>query len=332
MNLSALSAYLAENQQPNFRGKQIIKNYYSGRFHTFSQMTDLPLDLRSALDSRYPLLSVVSEKIQKTGQTQKALLKLADASLIESVLMDYDGWLTACLSSQVGCPLGCAFCATGQMGFKRNLMPEEIVDQLLFWNNLLYPTYVGRIVFMGMGEPFLNWENVKEAITIFNDRKYLNIGMRKMSLSTAGIIPQIQEFTNFNKEINLAISLHAATQSTREKIMPIAKQYPLDELQQACLTYVKETHRQLFFEYALIKGINDNSTELKQLISFINSSRLFFLNLIPLNSTSKTLTTSDQVTQDFWCKSLTSAHCNFSVRRSFGQEINAACGQLATQN
>jgi 23S rRNA (adenine2503-C2)-methyltransferase len=228
MNISQISEYLNSLNLPQYRQKQILKNYFSGRYQNFSEMTDLPKDLRENLDKKFSLLSVSEIKLQQGTDTQKVALKLGDDLAIESVLMDYDQWLTACLSSQVGCPLNCAFCATGKMGFKRNLTTEEIIDQILYWNHKLFPKYVGRIVFMGMGEPFLNWDNLMAALKII--KTGLNIGSRKISISTAGVVPKIYEFADLDTEINLAISLHAPNQNIREKIMPISKQYDFNQI------------------------------------------------------------------------------------------------------
>lgn len=332
MDLPQLKAFLDERKEPEFRYRQIIKNYYSGRVKNFSDMTDLSLELRNQLQSQFNLLSVNPTKIQTSGHTQKALLGLVDGHQIESVLMDYDQWLTVCVSSQVGCPLGCTFCATGKMGFKRNLTAEEIVDQIVFWNNLVFPKYVGRVVFMGMGEPFLNWDNLFSAIKIINDKNGLNIGSRKISISTAGLADKIRQFADLDSQINLAISLHSADQSVRAKLMPIASQFPLPDLVSACLYYVNKTNRQLFFEYVLIDGQNDTQPHLDKLIKLISQHPLFYLNLIPLNQIPGGLPPSTPPTIKHWSDQLNKSQIKFSLRRSFGTDISAACGQLATSN
>lgn len=238
--------------------------------------------------------------------------------------MDYGDWVTACVSSQVGCPLGCSFCATGKMGFKRNLTPEEIVDQILYWNHLIFPKYVGRIVFMGMGEPFLNWDNLLAAIKIIHQD--LGIGSRKISISTAGIVPKIIEFANLNTEINLAISLHSLDQQTRQSIMPVAKQYEIDTLIDSLNYYTTRTRRQLFLEYALIKNVNDTPYHLKLLTDLLKSNKLFYVNLIPLNLVKGGLIPS--LNMKFFEEELLKNHLNYSVRQSIGAEISSACGQL----
>lgn len=326
MDFSKISDFLDKNNQPRYRLKQIQKNYYSGKYLSFVEMTDLPLDLRQTLANEFSFLSVVEDKIITDKFTTKARLVLNDGLKIETVLMDYGEWLTACVSSQVGCPLGCTFCATGKMGFKRNLIVDEIIDQILYWNHKLYPKYVGRLVFMGMGEPFLNWDNLIESLKIINDKDSLNIGNRKISISTAGIAPRIIDFANLNTEINLAISLHSAIQDTRESMMPIARQYHLDELKKALEYYTQTTHRQVFFEYLLAKNVNDSPQHLNQLIKFIKSNKLFYLNLIPLNPVKDGLIPSENLS--FFQKELSKSSVNFSVRHSLGQSINSACGQL----
>lgn len=328
MNISKVVDFLNNQKLPSYRQKQIIKNYYSGRYLSFAEMTDLPKDLRTTLDQNFPLLSVAESKLQSGKNSQKAVLKLSDDLLIESVLMDYGDWITACVSSQVGCPLNCAFCATGKMGLKRNLSAEEIIDQIIYWNRNLSPRYVGRIVFMGMGEPFLNWDNLLLALKILKND--LNIGSRKISISTAGIVPKIYEFADLNTEINLAISLHAPDQTTREKIMPVSKTYPFSDLIKSLNYYTAHTNRQLFLEYALIEGINDSPTHLQKLIDLLKSNRLFYLNLIPLNPVKDGLKPSPSL--KLFSDTLTKNHILFSLRQSLGQSIDSACGQLITQN
>lgn len=329
MDLVKLKEFLDSQNLPAFRFRQIVKNYYSGRYANFDQMTDLSLSLRSQLSSQFSLYSVVEEKIIGDQSTQKVLLKLEDNQKIESVLMNYDDWITACVSSQVGCALNCQFCATGKMGFIRNLNPEEIIDQIIYWNQKISPSFVGRVVFMGMGEPFLNWDNLLAALEIINSSTGLNIGARKISISTAGVADKIIEFANLDTQINLAISLHSANQSFRETIMPIAKKYNLEELKKACLYYVNKTNRQLFFEYALTdKNTSQNDAQL--LANFIHSHHLFFVNLIPLNPVEDGLDCATKEQQEKFMNSLDQLGIIYSLRRSFGQKFSAACGQLAT--
>jgi 23S rRNA (adenine2503-C2)-methyltransferase len=243
--------------------------------------------------------------------------------------MNYDDWITACVSSQVGCALNCKFCATGKMGFIKNLTPQEIVDQILYWNQKIYPSFVGRIVFMGMGEPFLNWNNLLESLKLINSADGLNIGSRKVSISTAGVADKIIEFADLNTQINLAISLHSADQQFRESIMPIAKQFNLDELKKACIYYANKTNRQLFFEYALMDE-NTTQSDAKLLANFLHSHHLFFLNLIPLNPVDGGLNPATKDQQELFIQNLDRLGVQYTLRRSFGQKFSAACGQLVT--
>lgn len=328
MDFIELKKYLDSLNLPDFRFRQIQKNYFSGRYQSFSDMTDLPKDLRSSLEEKFPLSSVKEIKLVAGDSSQKAVLGLSDNLAIETVFMDYDQWLTACVSSQVGCPLNCAFCATGKMGFKRNLTATEIVDQILYWNAKSFPKYIGRVVFMGMGEPFLNWDNLLIALKTIKEN--LGMGSRKISISTAGIIPRIYDFATLNTEINLAISLHAPNQETRLKIMPVARDNQFPDLIKSLNYYTSHTRRQLFLEYALIKDVNDSPAHLNQLIDLLKSNRLFYLNLIPLNPIKGELTPSDSI--NYFSSALTKNHLNFSIRQSLGQSIDSACGQLITQN
>jgi 23S rRNA (adenine2503-C2)-methyltransferase len=342
VDVKAVKIYLSSLNLPQYRQKQILKNYFSGHYLTFLDMTDLPKDLRFDLEKNFSLISLHESKLITDTDTQKAVLALKDNLAIESVLMNYDDWLTACVSSQVGCPLNCAFCATGKMGFKRNLTSEEIVDQILYWKNILSnpnkpPFLKGgarraedlkRIVFMGMGEPLLNWDNLLSALKIIKDD--LNIGSRKISVSTAGIIPKIYEFADLNTEINLAISLHAPDQETRQQIMPIALKYQFPDLIKSLNYYTAHTRRQLFLEYALIDGINDSESHLDKLITLLKSNRLFYLNLIPLNPVKGGLNPSSNL--NLFADTLEKNHLNFSLRRSLGKSTNSACGQLIVGN
>ncbi len=330
MDIIAVKNYLKSLNLPDFRAKQIIKNYFSGHYSDFASMSDLPLALRTDLDNKYPLLSVTESNLLKSTDSQKVALKLHDGLYIESVLMDYGDWLTACISTQVGCPLGCTFCATGKMGLKRNLTIEEIVDQIIYWNIKLFPKYVGRLVFMGMGEPFLNWDNLIEALKIINDKNYLNIGSRKISISSAGIVPKIIEFANLNTEINLALSLHSADQKVRQQLMPIAKQYSLAELKKALDFYTHKTNRQVMLEYILIDNQNDQPEDIKLLKEFIGNNFLFHINIIPLNPVKGGLIPSTH--QKEFVDGLDKAGIPFTIRRSVGRSINSACGQLIINN
>lgn len=267
----------------------------------------------------------------KDYSVAKALLSLGDNLKIESVLMKYRDWYTACLSVMVGCPLGCKFCATGKMGFKRNLSVEEIVGQVEFWNNFLkkFNSRVSRAVFMGMGEPFLNWQETYKAIKILNRPGKYNIAQNHITVSTAGIISGIYEFSKLKSRMNLAISFHSPFQEKREEIIPIAKQYPLRDLMKAAGHYVKENSQKIFFEYALIANFNDTFADIFELKK-IFGSKLFHLNVIVLNPVESYYKPSGMGRRETFIHALEKYKIPFTVRRSLGREINAACGQLAT--
>lgn len=356
MDISSIQKFLEKENLPKFRLQQIKKAYFVDLVDSWEEIFTLPKDLRDKLSKEFSFSSVSLDKLQSTsprlrgpGQTQKALLRLSDGMKVESVLMDYppssssaglrrdfaslrDGWLTACLSTMVGCPLGCLFCATGKMGWQRNLTVEEMVDQIVFWNRLLKPTgkKVSHLVFMGMGEPFLNWENLWQAIEIIQDKDGLNIGDRKISISTAGIVDKINRFSQMNNQINLAISLHSPIQEKRERLMPVAKTNSLDKLMEASLNYVKKTGRKLFFEYALMGGWNDSDEDALALSKLMRKSYLFHLNLIHLNEVVDGLKPS--VREREFVAVLDKKHVPYTIRKSFGGEISAACGQLVVQS
>lgn len=332
MDFDLLEKYLVVNHQPAFRFKQIKQGFFKQQLSGFDQITSLPYTLRKDLASKFPWLLV---KVQKTvgspkQSVVKALFQLNDNHQTESVLMFYRHWLTACLSVMSGCPLKCRFCATGQMGFARNLNCFEIVDQVVFWNLFLKKEkkLVNRVVFMGMGEPFLNWENVWQAIGLINNPNGLNIGQRHITISTVGVVPGIYHFAKLETQINLAISLHSPFQEKREMMIPIAKKYSLSELLKAAEDYIRQTKRKLFFEYALIDGFNDRPEDVKELRK-IFTSPLFHLNLLRLNPTLAKIKPSGEVRLRAFIKELKKNKIPFTLRRSLGEKIQAACGQLA---
>jgi len=332
MDLNLVEKYLAKKQEPAFRLKQIKAAFYKESVIGFEEITTLPKPFREELAKSLPWLLVKPLKVQgaKKIGAQKALFALKDNLKTESVLMYYRDWISVCVSVMAGCPLGCKFCATGQSGFKRNLTAFEIIDQVVFWNQQLKKEgrAVSHVVFMGMGEPFLNWENTWAAVNIMNDKNCLNIGQRHITISTAGIISGIQKFTNLDSQVNLAVSLHSPFQQVRESLMPIANKNPLPKLIATCLDYVRQTRRKLFFEYALIEGVNDRMSDVAELKK-IFTSPLFHLNLIKLNQTRSNLQPSEEKTIERFTDALAKNHISYTLRRSLGTGIKAACGQLA---
>jgi len=277
---------------------------------------------------------VISENISTHDKSHKVLFELQDGEKIEAVLMRFkDGRKTVCVSSQVGCTLGCKFCATGKLGFKRNLTYEEITDQVLYFQLRLIAAgeRVDHVVYMGMGEPFLNYENVMKSIHILNDKMTFNIGMRHITVSTSGIIPGIQKFTKDGGQVNLAVSLHAHSQEVRASIMPIAKRYPLDDLMKACERYIEKTHRRISYEYIMLSGINDSEKDAYELANLLRG-QLCHVNLIPYNDTNvKDIKGTPKRKIEHFQSILDTHRIPVTVRVSLGKDIAAACGQLAAK-
>jgi len=319
--------------QPKFRVKQAKTAVFKDLIDNWEQATNFPLALRQKLNRNCPLLNKAEYFVSQDQRAVKALIELADGKKIETVLLkNKDGRNSLCVSSQVGCPMGCQFCATGQMGFKRDLETDEIISQALIMSRYLknqdgLQAKITNIIFMGMGEPFLNYDNVMRAIKILNEAEGYNLGARHFSISTCGVIPGIQQLAKEKLQINLAISLNAPTDELRSKLMPINKKYKLGKLFNAINDYVKRTNRLVMFEYLLIKNINDNPGLAKQLAKLLDS-RLFLVNLIPYNPTGK-FSPSDKKQIAAFKKVLETEGIKVTQRLSFGADIMAACGQLA---
>lgn len=315
--------------QPSYRSDQIIRWLYQRGASSYDQMTDLPKSLREQLAEIHPLQapSMVDRQISSDG-TRKYLLSFSDGALVETVgIPSRDNRLTVCFSTQVGCPMGCVFCATGYEGFTRNLSCGEILQQLTLVQDD-FGRRITNLVAMGQGEPFLNFDAVAEALAIANSKKGLNIGARKITVSTCGIISGIQKFAEIDKQYTMAVSLHAARQSVRDLIMPHAASQPLAKLKQALIDYLEATNRRVTIEYTLIDGMNDSDKDLSALLSFL-SGLLCHVNLIPLN---KVEDSPFQPSQDGvierWLEAITARGVEATIRHSKGQDIFGACGQL----
>lgn len=323
--------FLKRENQQEYRFPQIYQAVFKNLIFDFDKMTILPQSLREKLKSQIKIFSLKLLKIQKSKDTEKALFGLSDGLSIETVLMRHkDGRKTVCVSSAAGCSVGCKFCATGKLGFKRNLVWQEIVDQVLFFAEKEKDKKL-NIVFMGMGEPFLNYEDVLNAIRILNDKKGFNLRARAISVSTSGVIPGIERFQKEKLEVNLAISLHGADDEIRSSLMPINKVYPLKDLITAAKNYVKTTKRKLFFEYLMLKGVNDDVLSAQKLARVLGRETLFHINLIRYNETGTGFKGSDEKTILNFQKELQKHHLKATIRHSFGEEIEAACGQLAAK-
>ncbi|MBU4455472.1 23S rRNA (adenine(2503)-C(2))-methyltransferase RlmN [Patescibacteria group bacterium] len=331
MNIEKLYETLAG--QPKFRLKQAKEAIFKDLIDDWAKATVLPLSLRQELNKECPLKINNEFFVSKAKDSTKALIRLEDGLKIESVLLRHsDNRNTVCVSSQVGCPLNCSFCATGKMGFKRNLEYFEIAEQVILFARLLKKENkrVSNIVFMGMGEPFLNYDNVLRAIKIINAEDGLNIGARHISISTIGIIEGIKKLAKENLQINLAISLHAPNDKLRERIMPINKKYPIERVLQAVDDYMAKTKRKVMFEYLLIDNVND-TLECALELAKLMKKPLYFLNLISYNPTGVFTASPFKKIKEFK-NILEKSGVNVAQRYRFGQDIDAACGQLAGKN
>jgi len=318
--------------KPAFRIKQIKQAVFIDLIDSWDKATTLPADLRLQLNKKFPLAIDGEIFKSKDKGTTKALLTLNDGLKIETVLLQHgDKRNTICVSSQVGCPLGCLFCATGQMGFLRNLETYEIVEQVIFFARLLKQEgkKVTNIVFMGMGEPFLNYDNVMQAIKFLHDKENLNLGARHFSISTIGITDGINKLAKESLDINLAISLHAPTDDLRVKIVPYNDQYPITNILKTVDNYIKLTRRRVMFEYLMIKDFNDSEWQAQELAGLMKKP-LYFVNLISYNATGKYKPSTGPQIRKFK-QILEKEGIPVTQRYKFGQDIAAACGQLATE-
>lgn len=330
MNLSKLSEILLT--EPKYRFAQVNQALFKDFISSWDEVNNLPKVLREKLAAICPLeINAEVFKAPEGLKSEKVLITLEDGEQIESVLIrQKDGRNTVCVSSQVGCPLNCAFCATGRFGFKRNLKSEEIVEQVIFWARYLKEesseSKIDNVVYMGMGEPFLNYPEFIKSVKFLNNPETVGIGSRRISVSTAGVLPGIKRLAGEKIQINLAISLHAANDNTRRDIMPIAMQYTLKETLKSVDDYIRKTGRLVMFEYLMIKDVNDRNEDALELAKILNKP-LYLVNLIPYNPTGQFKASSRDRIEKFK-KILEIEGLPVTVRLSFGQNILAACGQL----
>lgn len=332
MNLESLSDTLAS--EPKFRQLQVRRAIFKDLIDDWNQASTLPLALRTRLNEECPLAITAQLSESADQQSLKALVTYEDGLSVETVLIRQQGGReTVCVSSQVGCPLGCRFCATGKLGWRRNLSAWEIVEQVLFWQRWLKAkapeARVDNVVFMGMGEPLLNYDEVMLALHRLNDPDLLAIGARHLSLSTAGILPGLKKLAKEKLQFNLAISLHAPNDRLRSELMPTAGRTPIAKLLQAVDDYISVSNRRVMFEYLLIKGVNDSLEQARQLAALMKRP-LYMVNLIPYNPNDQApYQPSPSQSVKAFEKVLSEAGVAVTVRRSFGGELAAACGQLA---
>ena len=326
MTLPEMTNALKAMGQPAFRGKQVFTWLHKG-VTSFDEMTNLPKDLRDKLKSEFTLTvpKVARKQVSRQDGTIKYLWELADGNCIESVLMRYHHGNTVCISSQVGCRMGCAFCASTVAGKVRDLTPAEMLDQVLF-TQLDSGLEISNIVLMGIGEPMDNLDTVLRFLELVNHPDGMNIGMRHISLSTCGVIPGIHRLADLGLQLTLSVSLHAPDSETRSKIMPVNRAYDVEELFDACHDYFKKTGRRISFEYAMIDGINDQDWQ-ADLIAAKLKGMPGHVNLIPLNAAVESPFKPSKRIAAFQ-KRLESHGITATVRRSLGGDIDASCGQL----
>lgn len=334
MDFEKLKSILEKRGEPQFRWKQICEFYFKNSPNDWADFTILAKNLRKVLQERLALYVVETERLElsKIDGTKKALLKLANCQLIETVHIPLkEGVDTACVSCQVGCGIGCTFCATGQMGFKSNLTYSEIVDQIVFWNRILKPEgkKINRVVFMGMGEPMLNYDQVIEAIKFLNKKETMGMAFRRFTISSSGIVHKLYDLMNEDMPgIKLAISLHAPNDELRSSIMPINKTFPLKKLMQFCREYALKKQEKIFFEYVMIDGVNNFEVLAEELATLLKTIPLAQVNLIHYHPTGAAYEDSPIQKILNFQKILKDRGVLTFIRKSSGIDISAACGQL----
>ena len=328
MTLPEVTALVKELGQPAFRGKQIFTWLHKGAA-SYEEMTNLPKPLREALTEKYPIYAPKPVRRQESARdgTIKYLWELSDGNCVETVLMRYHYGNTVCISTEVGCLMGCAFCASTLGGLVRRLQPNEMLEQVMF-TQLDSGLPINHIVLMGIGEPLDNFDNVMRFLELVNSPDGMNISMRHISLSTCGLVPKIDELAKRKLQISLAISLHGPNDEIRNRIMPVNKAYPMEELLAACRRYFEATSRRIHFEYAMIDGVNDRVCDAKEILSRIKGLPAHF-NLIPLNHVEESpLKPSSKSAVAAFQKTLEEGGVTATVRRTLGGDIDASCGQL----
>lgn len=330
--LEELKEELKTMQEKPFRAEQIFFWLYQEKVKSFEEMTNLPISLREKLTRDYTICNFKQLKKQESQDgTKKYLFDVLDGNAIETVVMEYHHGKTICVSSQIGCKMGCKFCASTGIAFVRSLTAGEIVEQVIAVEQDLNDR-ISNIVFMGIGEPLDNYENVIKAIRILNDPKGLNIGARHISISTSGLVPKIYDLAKEKIPCTLSISLHATNNEKRSAMMPVNHAYPIEELLQACKDYIKATNRRISFEYALAKDKNDNLEDAKELVKLLKGM-LCHVNLIPINKieNGKFAKSSNENIIKF--RDYLNDHgIVATIRRELGSDIDAACGQLRRKN
>lgn len=328
MTENDLKSFMKEIKEPAFRGSQIYSWIYKGA-KTFDDMNNIPKNLREKLREVSEIGNIKTELVlsSKVDKSKKYLFELPDENIIETVVMEYEDRITVCISNQVGCRMGCTFCASTLEGLIRHLEPWEIIDQILKIQEDTKKR-VSNLVLMGSGEPLDNFENTKKFLEIVNDKNGLNIGYRHITLSTCGIAPKMRELAELEIPINLALSLHSPYDEKRVEIMPVAKAYSISDIISACKYYIKKTNRRVTIEYSLIKGVNDSPDEAREIIKLLKGM-LCHVNLIPINNVEeKDYERPDKAHIYKFKEILEKNNIPTTVRISMGSDIGGACGQL----
>lgn len=329
MDLEELTQELLAMGEKKFRAGQIYGWMHVHLVRSVDEMTNISQRLREQLKENYAFTAVklLERQISRIDGTQKFLFRLADGNVVESVWMQYKHGNSVCISSQVGCRMGCRFCASTLDGLTRNLLPSEMLDQI-YAITLLTGERVSNVVVMGTGEPFDNFDNLKKFIRLLTDENGLHISQRNVTVSTCGLVPRIYELAEENLQITLALSLHATTDEKRRKLMPIANKYSIDELMEACAYYYRKTGRRVTFEYSMVKGVNDSAEDAQQLTALAKRVGSH-INLIPVNPIKeRDFVAPDTHYVQVFKNKLEKNRINVTIRREMGRDIDGACGQL----
>ena len=330
LTFNELENYFVSINDKKFRAVQVYDWLYKKRINSYDEMSNIKKDIINKLNDNFTFdrIKIIDKKQGK--DVTKFLFKLYDNNVVEAVLMNHDYGNSLCVSSQVGCNMGCTFCESGRRKKVRNLETYEMVEQILIVEGELN-IRISHVVLMGIGEPFDNYDNVIKFINIINSGKGIDIGARHITISTSGIIPKIEEFMKLDVQINLAISLHAPNDELRSKLMPINKAYPLKQLIPVLKKYIEKTNRRVTLEYILLKEVNDNESEALELCNLVKGMNCY-INLIPYNETSHIeykKSTQDRIMTFY--DILKKHNINVTIRREFGSEVMAACGQLRSK-
>ena len=330
LTLNDLEEYFLSIGEKKFKGDQVFDWLYRKKVSSFDEMTNLKKELIDVLKSNFTFKTVSITKVEKDVDVNKYLFKLNDSEKVEAVLMDHLYGNSLCISTQVGCNMGCKFCESGRLKKVRNLETHEMIEQILLVEEECGKR-ISHIVIMGIGEPFDNYDNLIKFIEIVNNPKGLELGSRHITVSTCGIVPKIKEFTKLPYQVNLAISLHAPNNMIRDSIMPINKAYPIEVLIDTLKDYIKETNRRVTFEYILLDGINDSKECAIELCNLVRGMNCY-INLIPYNETNNiSYKRSKKETISAFYDILKKNKINVTVRREYGSNISAACGQLRSK-